>query len=69
MGVSELSQALLSAVGDVTLTVLTSSGEGKAGRPKKEGVAGKVGGPEKGGDIRDGDGGSMIRLWFESVRL
>ena len=69
MSVSELSQALLSAVGDVTLTLLTSSGEGKGGRPKKEGVAGKVGGPEKGDDIGEGDGGSMIRLWFESVRL
>lgn len=60
MGVSELqNDTVLSRLGEVTLILRTSSGEGKA--------EGKSGGPEKKGEVGSGEGGS--RLWVESVRL
>lgn len=64
-GASDLhTGALLSSVGDVTLILRTSSGDGKAG-----GKGERERGVRDWGDSRVGDGGSKFRLCAESVRL
>lgn len=65
IGASDLhTETLLSWVGDVTLTLRTSSGEGKA---DEKGVRER--GVRDWGDSRVGDGGSKVGLCAESVRL
>lgn len=60
---SELhTESLLSEDIDVTLTLRSSSGKGKAGRKGESGL-------KDCGDSRVGDGGSKLKLWVESVLL
>lgn len=55
---------LLSRPGEVTLILRTISGEGKV-----DGKGEMESGVRDWGDSKVGDGGSMIRLWAESVLL
>lgn len=64
IGVSELHTETLPSTGDVTLTLRTSSGEGKA-----DGKGDKERGVRDWGVIRVGEGGSKFKLRVESVLL
>lgn len=65
IGASDLhTETLLSLVGDVTLTLRTASGEGKADEKGERET-----GVRDWGDSRVGDEGSQDRLCAESVRL
>ena len=67
IGVSELhTETLLSRQGDVTLTLRTSSGDGKA-----DGKGDRESGVSDWGDsgVGEGERVSKLRLWVESVLL
>lgn len=55
-------ETLLSQEGDVTLTLRTCSGDGKADVKGESGV-------KDWGDSGVGEGGSKLKLWAESVLL